>query len=134
MAYRTTAVAVKKIIETDDNISTDLEPFIEVANNVVTAHCTSGSLTAATLELVERWLSAHFYAIRDPRVESEKAGSVSQNLLGKVDLNLNQTRYGQQAMLIDGTGKLAAWNKGMETGTAGATFSFDYVGSEDTDT
>jgi hypothetical protein len=117
---RTTASAVKKIIEVDTSIiavDADLDPFLETANALVTEMCTgsNGPATAylaARLELIERWLTAHFYAIRDPRAKSEKAGSVGVTYQGKVDYNLALTSYGQQAMMLDTNGGLARLDKG----------------------
>ena len=82
---RTNATNVKSIIEVDASIivsDSDLDPFISTANELVTEMCTGTvngpktAYTATRLELIERWLSAHFYAVRDPRVKNEKAGSV----------------------------------------------------------
>jgi hypothetical protein len=135
---RTTASDVQLIIETDDNISADLAPFIEVANNMVTKLCSlavdsDGDLVhdATSLELVERWLSAHFYAIRDPRAESEKAGPVGAKYMSKVDLNLAQTPYGQQAMLLDYSGELATWNDRVTKGNAGVRVGVTWLGTDD---
>ena len=131
MAVRTTYAAIIKIIEVDTNITTDLAPFIEVANMLVTDICTNydTAYTAAKLELIERWLSAHFYAIRDQRKDSEKAGSVDEKNQYKVDLNLAQTIYGQQAMLLDTEGGLAALNKKMTSGVV-AVPNFEWVGTD----
>ena len=82
---RTTKAYIATIIELDDSIVPNdaaMEPFITVANELVTEVCTGDAgpttaYTASRLELIERWLAAHFYAIRDPRVSSEGAGGVS---------------------------------------------------------
>jgi len=105
---RTTEESVQGIIEHDATIS--LTPFIEVANALVTELCTDDSYDDTRLELIERWLSAHFYAIRDPRAESEKAGSVSVKYQSKVELGFDVTHYGQMAMRLDTAGGLAALN------------------------
>ena len=91
-----------------------MTPFIEVASNLVdrVLDVSSGDYSDATLELIERWLAAHFYAIRDMRVANEKAGSVGQAFQYKVDLNLANTMYGQQAMMLDTDGKLLALSQG----------------------
>lgn len=103
---RTTVLAVGKIIEVDPTI--DLEPFLLDAavfyNSVVgTAN------TEEVAEMVERWLSAHFYSIRDNRVSQESAGPVSQTLVGRVDLRLDGTYHGQQAIMLDTSERLAGW-------------------------
>ncbi len=132
---RTTAAAVKLIIETDDSISTDLAPFIEVADALVTDVCTNSDYSDAKLELISRWLSAHFYAIRDPRAKSEKATTVSVTHRSKVDLGFSLTHYGQMAMTIDTAGNLGAVNERVKKGKSnvvGATWlGTDY--DEDTD-
>ena len=120
---RTSANAVAGIIEVDQSIS--LTPFIEVANDLVTEKCTGSGYTEAKLELIERWLSAHFYAIRDQRTASEGAGPVSQSFQHAVALGLNQTIYGQQAMLIDTAGNLAGLQRTSQSGvrpTIGVTW------------
>lgn len=106
MAIRTTADAVSKIIEVDEDA--DLTPFIETASSLVDELLEPlGTMTDAKLELIERWLSAHYYAIHTPRAASEYATGVGESIETRVDLGLNVTRYGQQALILDTSGKLA---------------------------
>lgn len=106
---RTTAEAVQKIIEIDSTINAgDISPFIEAANALITEICAPLGYDAPRLELLERWLSAHFYAIRDPRVAQESAGPVSASYQHQVGLGLNATAYGQQVMRLDTKGGLAS--------------------------
>lgn len=127
---RVTDAEVEAILDYDDSIS--LTPFILVANQLVTELCTDSDYTDARLLEIERWLSAHFYSVRDMVVSSEKAASVSQNFQYKVDLALNYTKYGQMAMVIDTVGNLAQLNKRIIDGES-ATVSIDWLG-EDYDT
>jgi hypothetical protein len=125
LAIRTTALAVGKIIEVDDTI--DLDSFIEVASALVDEVCEPAGYNATRLELIERWLAAHFYAVRDPRAEMEQADTIRAQYETKVDLGLNVTRYGQQAMLLDTAGGLAVLNRNTQDGqaatpTVGITF------------
>lgn len=118
---RTTAAAVNKIrsvVDDDTDMAEQLEPFIETANSLVTELCTSGSLSDERLELIERWLSAHFYSLQvDARLTlSETVGPLTETFFGKVGYALNQTPYGQQAMLLDTTGALARWNNNVIKG------------------
>lgn len=119
MAFRTTEEAVAGIIEVDSDIS--LTPFIETANNL-TNRVAAGSLavTLTTLELIERWLSAHFYAQRDPRVTSERAGSVWASYQSAVTYGLKNTHYGQMAIALDPTGILKGLSEGIRR--AGVTW------------
>lgn len=106
MAIRTTEAAVKLIIEVDDDIS--LTPFIETANNILERVCLDSGYSEATLELIERWLSAHFYAIRDPRVTREGVKGIEEAFAVSVKSSgFNTTPYGQQALLLDSAGNLA---------------------------
>lgn len=116
MAIRTTATAVGLIIEVDANIS--LDSFIETASSLVDdVAAASSPPTATRLELIERWLSAHFYAMRDPRPTGEKAGPVSANYQSKVDLGLKTSHYGQMAISLDPTGVLLNAFKGKRKGS-----------------
>lgn len=134
---RTTSTAVGKIIEVDSNTWTDLTPFIDTANELVTEVC-AGVLdengepyyTDTRLELIERWLAAHFYAIADPRAGQEKAGPVSIEYQYKVDLNLNVTTYGQQAMILDSKGGLARLNQQVADGRLRSGPSVTWLGTE----
>lgn len=130
---RTTYTAVAEIIEVDATISTDLVPFIEAANHLVTKVCTNTGYDATDLELIERWLAAHFYAIRDPRYLVERAGSVLAEYQNKVDLGLDVTTYGQQAMRLAYFGELGKLNEKMKNGKI-QPISVGWLGDTDTET
>ena len=114
MAIRTTDEQVRGII-TDLDPDMDTTPFIEASNAIIDSTCLlKSAYTEPRLELIERWLAAHFCAINDPRTTQEQAGSVSSSFESKVDLGLSLTRYGQQAMLLDTDGNLAALNNAQK--------------------
>lgn len=124
MAIRTTATAVKKLLRdgvvgTDYDGSTDLTPFIETGSSIVddmVSYASDAGLTAysaAKLELIERWLSAHTYKMSDQAYASESVGGASGQYQGQTGLYLDGTKYGQMAKLLDTRGYLAA----MEAGT-----------------
>jgi hypothetical protein len=118
---RTTPALVASIIDTQ--AGTDLTPFIDSASQLVTDVCLYAAkagnpnvpYSATKLELIERWLAAHFYAIFDTRLSRAKAGTVAVQYQYKVALNLQVTLYGQQAMLLDTEGGLAALNNNIAT-------------------
>lgn len=121
MAVRTTPLLVAGIIEVDEDIP--LDPFIDAASMVVDRVCATAKdddgsdyYNSANLEIIERWLAAHYYAIRDPRPVFEGVGKVQVSNESKVALNLNETRYGTTAMTLDTAGGLARLNKEMELG------------------
>ncbi len=111
---RTTVELVQGIIEVDDTIG--LDPFILTANQLVTECCVAAGYADERLELIERWLAAHFYAIRDLRVAQEQAGPVNESFQYRVGLNLNVTVFGQQALALDTAGTLAILSKRTEEG------------------
>lgn len=125
MAVRTTRANIAAIIELDDSVIPNdaaMLPFITIANELVTERCTGTTYGPATaysedrLELIERWLAAHFYTNRDPRSSDEKAGSVGASYQSKVDLGFDTSHYGQTAMRLDTNGGLAALNDLMKKG------------------
>lgn len=116
MAFRTTqelvaGVLVNSMDEEDD----DLEPFIATANILVTRVCApavdgDGNLVygAADLEMIERWLAAHFYKIPNPAdLRTQVSMNASNQIESKVDLGLDVTRWGQMAKVLDTAGGLA---------------------------
>jgi len=109
---RTTSELVSAIIEVDINIP--LEPFISVANELVTELCSAAGYSVERMELIERWLSAHFYTNRDPRPTREEAGPVSASYQSKLSLNLGTSHYGQTAMMLDTAGGLAALSSSLQ--------------------
>lgn len=114
MAVRTTDSAVGAII--DITSGTDITPFIEAASAVVDDHCAPLAYGATRLELIERWLAAHFFAVYDGQIASEKADEVSQAFQYDVGKYLEFTKYGQMAIILDNLGGLAAWQAAIESG------------------
>lgn len=128
MAVRTTLAAVGKLIELD--VTIDMTPFIETASALVTKHCAERNTdyTVTELELIERWLSAHCYAMRDPRTSSESAGGVSASYQSSIGLGFDLTHYGQMAMRLDYSGGLAALNAQVKQGDV-RTPSLSWLGT-----
>lgn len=131
MAVRTTSSAVEEIIEVDTDI--DLTPFIEAASALVDVHCAAknSAYTATELELIERWLSAHCYCVRDPRATFESVGKLQSTYQSKVDLCLYTSHYGQMAMMLDWYGGLAALNDLMTKNGGKRTVGITWLGEED---
>jgi len=133
---RTTADQVEAIIDIDSGIS--LAPFIEVANSLVTEVCAGQSdtndteYTDARLELIERWLSAHFYHIRDTRYDKEVVGDGEGRRRSVSDLGFNLTHYGQMALRLDTNGGLAALEEDIAESKP-TTVSLTWVGKTETE-
>lgn len=108
---RTSAALIGGIIEVETGVS--LDPFIKAAAILVDKVAAKNILSKETLKVIETWLAAHFYCMRDPRTVSEKAGQVQASYQSKVDLFLSNSNYGQQAIVLDTTGTLRAINAGV---------------------
>ncbi len=137
MAIRTTQQLVAGIIEVDSQSISDLSPFILTASELVDEVCATklkadgtAYYTDVRLELIERWLAAHFYAIRDPRKDMEKAGKVFERNQYKLGLGLEVTTYGQQAKFLDTAGGLAALDEAAKTGGK-PRLSISWLGTEE---
>ena len=105
MAYRVETDDVKRIIETE---LVDLSMFISVANVQVDAIATLGTLDAATLKEIEKWLAAHYVSLRDRQPTKITMGDTSHTYGGKTGMGLSYSRYGQMALVLDSTGTLAS--------------------------
>lgn len=120
MAVRTTELAVGGIVEVDVDIS--LTPFIEAANALIDKIVEPALDDDTQEELVERWLSAHFYALRDQVQNLQQVGlgrgAVAPKFHGRTETSLDYTRYGQMAKSLDTSGALASWDDAVKKGKA----------------
>lgn len=112
MSKRTSAAAVLAIIETDLTEG-QVQPFIETAAIEIDNELLSvvPAFTAATLELIERWLTCHLIAIFDPRVNKESADGLSFAYEGATGEGLSGSKYGQQVRRLDTSGRLSSADK-----------------------
>lgn len=116
---RTTPDLVKGIITT--KVRFDLTPFITAANSLTTNICGLAKPPYAdtginsTMELIERWLSAHAYTIFDNPIARANVGQVGAGYQYKVDMCLDSSMYGQMALLLDTQGLLAAYSNTAKT-------------------
>lgn len=106
------------VIELIDGVpsGTSLTPFIAVANALVDEVCLDSGYDEARLTLIETWLSAHFYSVRNPQAKSEGVGPISESRDIQTDLQLQSSRWGQTAMILDTAGNLANLSRQMEMG------------------
>ena len=100
---RVTDTEVKTILAT----TVDTTPFIDTANIFINEVLGTAGLSEALLTKIELWLSAHFTCMMDPRVSFETISSAQGTFEGKTGMSLDFTRYGQQAKLLDSSGRLA---------------------------
>lgn len=117
---RTTKEAVEAVLMADfgpkpDGTLPDLTPFIDTANAFTTQVYNNArtyrsvTLSSTTLELIERWLAAHFYVMSDQPLQSKSGGGGSFQNLG---VGVKGSKYGQVAITCDYTRTLAAMDEG----------------------
>jgi hypothetical protein len=128
MSVRTTSDAVKSILRDKgdygplpDGTDPSLDPYIDSASVVIDRVVACAARKRITIgseeaEIIERWLSAHLYAVSDRPVQSESKGRGSHSLQGQTGMGFEFTGYGQQAMSIDPSGCLRTLNKGGRVG------------------
>ena len=112
---RTTSQSVLAVLPLEVPAGTDMTAFITPASllvDYVATKDTAGILTAAMLTQIETYVAAHLYARRDPQYQSKTTGKASAVFQGQTGLRLDGTHWGQDAMVLDVTGCLAALNKG----------------------
>jgi hypothetical protein len=136
---RTTPDAVRGVLlrDYDDRALPDLTPFIAVAG-VLTDRVRASAfrqgltVTDAELEVVERLLAAHFYAVSDRPYASRGTQGATGTFDGKTGMALDASLYGQQAKVIDPTGFLATLGGGGAGGGGGRAVAGGFwAGTED---
>ena len=108
---------IRDLIETALDDAT-LQVFANDSHVIVSETIpSSAGVSEGRLEIIEKYLAAHFTALRDPRLTSEHVGPATSSYEGQSGLYLAHTRYGQQVMVLDPTGSFAAMDQGASTGT-----------------
>lgn len=84
----------------------DLQQFIDAATVIIDRVLISAlnkgkPLTIKEAELVERWLSAHFYQMNDPGYVSRSTSGASGSFDGGTGEGFEGTRYGRMAIRLD---------------------------------
>jgi hypothetical protein len=118
---RTNTNLVEELLSTGGNGgdydgTTDLNQFIDTATVIVdrVAACAvrkGKALTSAELELIERWLAAHAYAMIDQPYLQKLTEKSMAKFQGKTGMRLEATKYGQMASDIDYSGCLESISK-----------------------
>jgi hypothetical protein len=136
---RTTPDLVRGVLlrDYDRKASPDLTPFIGTAGVLVdrvraSAERQGLTVTDAELEMIERWLASHFYAVSDRPYASQGLQGATGTYDGKTGMSLDATLYGQHAKVMDPTGYLATLGGGGAGGGGGrAVASGFWAGTED---
>lgn len=112
MPLYTSISQVESILRKHDRKS-DLSTvtFITPAENLVRRYCVPLGYDDETLELIARYLAAHFYTVTARRALDEWVGQARRRVEDKVSFGLDLTWYGQQAKLFDNLGGLTEIGK-----------------------
>lgn len=100
-----------------DPAKVDLTPYIEVADTIVTEELGSRGLSASRLKQIELYLAAHFAIVTLERggLQQQRIGFQGPEDTYKQIQNKSEgflsTRYGQQAVALDTSGRLGAMSK-----------------------
>jgi len=104
MANRVTDAEVKEII----SVTWDTTPQIGIANVLVTKYLQGEDcMTTELLKEIERFLAAHFVELKQRVLRSRKAGEATDTYATHVGMGFEATVFGQQALVMDCTSKLA---------------------------
>lgn len=112
MVVRTTPAKVQSVLDSNYDGKTSLVAKIEAASllvNKVVACMVARGLPAhdsTTLEMLERYITAHLYLFHDKGMQSESKGKASGSFQGQTGLGLQSTDYGQFALTLDDSGCL----------------------------
>ena len=100
-------------IMSDLDVSFDTTPFIVTAELVVTEELEDKGLSADRLKQIVLWLAAHYVTIDVEKggLRAEVIGEARETFAVKSGVGIQSTRYGQQAVALDTTGRLASKDK-----------------------
>lgn len=119
---RTNANAVKLLLGADYDCgdaqrpARNLQPYIDTANAIVSRVATcatlkSTPLSSGELELLERWLAAHYYQQSDQGYSARTTADASGTFHGQTGMGFESTKYGQSALGLDFSGCLMSIGK-----------------------
>ncbi len=119
---------VKAVIDT----ARDTTPFIATAQLIADEGLAGKGLSAARLDQIVLYLAAHFVCITEEKggLTSDKLGDATEQYRqpSARERGLMATRFGQQAMMLDTSGTLAAIST-----NAGLKAKFRLIGQDMTD-
>lgn len=85
-----------------------LQVFIDAAEELVNTELATSGLSEERQTTITTFLAAHFAHTASPRAASEDFDGYKYTGQGKTGMDLKATFYGQNALLLDTSGKLAA--------------------------
>ena len=135
-----TLESVQQIAEANpddfDQVTDQFQSFLDLANDLADELCAGNSLVTGVPHMTDRmdriktWLAAHFIKILDPQLVREEVSTLRSVYQQEVKLGLDQTRYGQQAKLLDTSGGLAAWDQQVKSNATKVRTDIRWLGTE----
>jgi len=118
---RVTEDQVRSLAQKSD---ADASIAITTANIMVDSNLASTSLSEDVLKMIELYLAAHFLCVSvdNGPLASKALGEAKESYHNVYEAGLKSTRFGQQALLFDTTGTLAALTAKAEKPTLNAEF------------
>ena len=109
MTVRTNEVEVRAVIDSD--LSIDVSFYMNSASIVVDRIVRKATRLGITipddeLKLIETYLSAHFYALKELQYSEKATGRARGVYQGQTGMGFNSTLWGQMAVELDPTGEL----------------------------
>lgn len=106
-------VTDQQVKELMPDVTQDTTPFIRMASVIVSEDLAGQGMSSDRLELIELNLAAHFTAISVEKggLRVTSAGGARDVYAGDFTSRFSLTRFGQQAMAMDSSGKLQALDK-----------------------
>lgn len=101
-------------IFTTAKLDSDIQPFVDYAALVVGEDLGSSGMSTARLDMITTYLAAHFLAFsvdgeNNGLLKSMKMGDASETYdVPSGEFGYLSSRYGQMALALDSSGKLAA--------------------------
>lgn len=136
-----TLESVRRIAEANPDDFPDMDDsfqsFIDLANDLADELCAGDSLITGTphtlsrMDKIKTWLAAHFIKILDPQLVREEVSTLRMVYQQEVKLGLDQTRYGQQAKIIDTSGGLAAWDEQVKKNSIKVRTAIQWLGKSE---
>lgn len=97
--------------------SPDLQAFIDTATLVISRMVTCAlakgiTLSTDELEMLERYLAAHYFSHADQMYQSKATNGASGSFQGQTGKGIESSQYGMTALQLDPSGCLSAITKG----------------------
>lgn len=99
-----------RVIQRDVSIIPDIQPFIDDAGVVIETIVGSANMSARIFDLVVLYTACHLIAVTQGQISMEKVRSIQVQYATLLDKGFAITHWGTTAMMLDPTGRLAAFN------------------------